>query len=881
MTFLCVSCVFSAVQLASATSCDRTQNQISLYYPIRSESSSYEDCWSTYTEDEVVNGAGRFEIPEGDIHLRVDNFVTDNPTCTFSDMQSQIPNTGTLFWESHGRCTGTGGALTQYYYSTSERDEVWRSLPDTTLFNKGSSPHPFIGILGTGIGTYFASSADPQLFVGGFYCCSSRTLGNWGVPEGRSSTPGRTLYSYTGNYGIEANCHNMRNVIESLGCYKWPGTGHQAEDPIDGGGFFVGLELHGYEENQYRCGMDCWDWAAHFCFTEAAEGEVRFAVLGEDAESHFFVLADGDTIATFPGVGSDGYGIIRCYAVPASGNEFTVVEVDGTGFVSMSDPFTWSDDSSWPSVAALHNQKMQDIVDDRVDEDSLPDEPIMDGPDRYKDDMPEFTAWHQDLTSREVEYGNYTEHVLEGGGRLTPPCEECADVVVVAPPGYWFWALDWAKYQIQAKDPSKKVRLFQTDGNRWDPRDILIDVAEANVSFNQQWGTSYPDGSPAPYLLVLGDEPYLDIPEFPDDEFRSCMEDSCHSFTDLTDLDGDHKQDGSCSWIPADNDADAIEWLVADWKWNRGEAVRTDGRLLTFCGDVINSEPAPWMSEPLQYVQAVYRASSLAVGPFLRYSDIPDRHQWAHQGFEAIRSGVRDIWLLGFQTDYNWYTSFLYGYDSLADSLEVRQIVNVYAVGCETGAFWKDELWGPSVAQQMAVNEYGTQLAGALVNINGGQGQDHEEFMVVYCNELQNAPAGTLQADVTRFANRTYQEQNVHYGRGVVWLGGYTGTRNSYSTDVEETAPHISGLNLTCRPRVDGWYDIRFSLASAAEVAIDVYDVSGRLVSHVKHDTLAPGSYVYTWFGKDSGYRPVSSGVYLVRLVADGRGETAKAVVVK
>jgi hypothetical protein len=181
----------------------------------------------------------------------------------------------------------------------------------------------------------------------------------------------------------------------------------------------------------------------------------------------------------------------------------------------------------------------------------------------------------------------------------------------------------------------------------------------------------------------------------------------------------------------------------------------------------------------------------------------------------------------------------------------------------------------------MAVNEYGTQLAGALVQLNGDQGQNHEEFMIVFLNELQNAPAGTLQADITRWAVRTYQEQNVHYGRGVCWLGGYTGTRNGYSTDVEETAPVASGLDLTCRPRMGGYYDIRFTLASASEVSLDVYDVSGRLVSRVKHGELTAGSYVYTWFGKDGGYRPVSSGVYFVRLEAGGRGETARAVVVK
>jgi hypothetical protein len=53
------------------------------------------------------------------------------------------------------------------------------------------------------------------------------------------------------------------------------------------------------------------------------------------------------------------------------------------------------------------------------------------------------------------------------------------------------------------------------------------------------YGTDYPETDPTPYLLVLGDEELMDIPEFPDNEFGSCMQDSCHSFQDLVDIDLD------------------------------------------------------------------------------------------------------------------------------------------------------------------------------------------------------------------------------------------------------------------------------------------------------------------------------------------------------
>jgi len=59
---------------------------------------------------------------------------------------------------------------------------------------------------------------------------------------------------------------------------------------------------------------------------------------------------------------------------------------------------------------------------------------------------------------------------------------------------------------------------------------------------------------------------------------------------------------------------------------------------------------------------------------------------------------------------------------------------------------------------------------------------------------------------------------------------------------------------------------IRFGLSSAGEVSLRVYDVSGRLVRTLVEGPLAAGPHGSSWDGRDDRGRPVSSGIYFLRL---------------
>jgi len=63
---------------------------------------------------------------------------------------------------------------------------------------------------------------------------------------------------------------------------------------------------------------------------------------------------------------------------------------------------------------------------------------------------------------------------------------------------------------------------------------------------------------------------------------------------------------------------------------------------------------------------------------------------------------------------------------------------------------------------------------------------------------------------------------------------------------------------------------LAFELARPGVVALDVFDVTGRLVRPIVRSRLAAARHRLTWDGRDADGRPLPGGVYFLRLEADG-----------
>ncbi len=74
---------------------------------------------------------------------------------------------------------------------------------------------------------------------------------------------------------------------------------------------------------------------------------------------------------------------------------------------------------------------------------------------------------------------------------------------------------------------------------------------------------------------------------------------------------------------------------------------------------------------------------------------------------------------------------------------------------------------------------------------------------------------------------------------------------------------------------------ITFSIRKRGLVSVEIYDVKGRLVKTLVNGELVPRSYETEWFGENAEGESVASGVYFVRLKAEGKVFARKMVLIK
>jgi DNA-binding beta-propeller fold protein YncE len=74
---------------------------------------------------------------------------------------------------------------------------------------------------------------------------------------------------------------------------------------------------------------------------------------------------------------------------------------------------------------------------------------------------------------------------------------------------------------------------------------------------------------------------------------------------------------------------------------------------------------------------------------------------------------------------------------------------------------------------------------------------------------------------------------------------------------------------------------VDFELPEAQALAVRVFDVAGRLVREVQSGPMAPGPHTVTWDGLDADARPVSSGIYFLRVESRAQSWIARVAEVR
>ncbi|MDD5528522.1 MAG: FlgD immunoglobulin-like domain containing protein [bacterium] len=107
---------------------------------------------------------------------------------------------------------------------------------------------------------------------------------------------------------------------------------------------------------------------------------------------------------------------------------------------------------------------------------------------------------------------------------------------------------------------------------------------------------------------------------------------------------------------------------------------------------------------------------------------------------------------------------------------------------------------------------------------------------------------------------------------------------SSYRVGVEEanSAPKIFTVSSTYpNPAKNGIASIKYSLPNASNVAVKVYDITGKLVNTLVNESRKAGAYTTTWNGKNAKGNKASTGLYFYRVEACSKIETRKIVLVK
>jgi hypothetical protein len=101
-------------------------------------------------------------------------------------------------------------------------------------------------------------------------------------------------------------------------------------------------------------------------------------------------------------------------------------------------------------------------------------------------------------------------------------------------------------------------------------------------------------------------------------------------------------------------------------------------------------------------------------------------------------------------------------------------------------------------------------------------------------------------------------------------------------TGIAETRDRlITGLNQVYPNPSQGQALITFSLASKQRVQLVVFDIAGRKLRTLADEIRLPGRHVLTWDGTDDRRRPLSAGIYFIRLRSDRRTSERKLVLMR
>ena len=98
---------------------------------------------------------------------------------------------------------------------------------------------------------------------------------------------------------------------------------------------------------------------------------------------------------------------------------------------------------------------------------------------------------------------------------------------------------------------------------------------------------------------------------------------------------------------------------------------------------------------------------------------------------------------------------------------------------------------------------------------------------------------------------------------------------------IDNTVPQSFSLGQNYPNPFNPTTTIRYTIPKESKVRIEIYDITGRLVTTLVNNEMSSGTYSVTWDGRNSSGRSVVSGIYLYRIQAGDFVSVKKMVMLK
>jgi len=313
-------------------------------------------------------------------------------------------------------------------------------------------------------------------------------------------------------------------------------------------------------------------------------------------------------------------------------------------------------------------------------------------------------------------------------------------------------------------------------------------------------------------------------------------------------------------------------------------------------------------SDTTSFTLTVYKTDPLIT--FI--DDVPeDQGGWVHIGFLpsyydsdtiSSRSEMYSVERLDDDQWVNVASGVAYDEDAyvflcptMYDSTAANSGMTSYRViaGMDEGNFVSQPHSGYSVDNIAPGVPEGLSLAetneGLMLSWDASEDEDFQYYIVEKAADslFQTDQYGTYTTAETYFVDTEYETGLVYYRVSAV---DHAGNEGEYSevvstsilgTDEEYLIPTEFALRQNFPNPFNPVTTLRYDLPQQSFVSLKIYDIRGRLISVLVNNVQPAGFHSVLWKGTNANAEPVSAGMYLYTIEAEGYQKTRKMVLLK